>query len=161
APPTVSNISSTTATAGDQTTINGSRFGFAQGAGQVWLRHPPRVGVRWSNKTNIPTGASRSTPREGHGFPNAALSKPLPPTVLTPNITSISQAGNQVTITGSNFGATRANGQVWLGTAYGLVQTWSSGQIVAQVAAGSSSGKVQVLQNGVWSNALPLTTSTL
>jgi hypothetical protein len=50
---------------------------------------------------------------------------------------------------------------VWLGTAYGAVQSWSDTQVVALVAAGSASGTAQVLQNGVWSPAVPFSVNTL
>jgi hypothetical protein len=43
---------------------------------------------------------------------------------------------------------------VWLGTAYGSIQSWGDTQVVARVAAGSSSGEARILQNGVWSNAV-------
>src|SRR5262249_31408528 len=56
----------------------------------------------------------------------------------------------------SNFGSTQGDGKVWLGTAYGIVVGWSNTQIVAQIAPGARSGKVQVLQGGVWSNAVNL-----
>jgi hypothetical protein len=39
----------------------------------------------------------------------------------------------------------------------GVVQSWTDTSIVAQVAAGSTSGNVQVLQNGVLSNPVPFT----
>jgi hypothetical protein len=50
---------------------------------------------------------------------------------------------------------------VWLGTAVGVVTNWSDGQVVATVAAGSTSGNAQILQNGVWSNALPFPIDSL
>lgn len=69
--------------------------------------------------------------------------------------------GTQVTVTGSNFGVTQGTGQVWLGTAYGTVQSWSNTQIVASVAPGSLSGNAEVLQNGVWSPPVPFTIDAL
>ena len=72
-----------------------------------------------------------------------------------------SDSSQQATITGSGFGASQGNGQVWLGNAYGTVQSWGDGQVVALVAAGSASGAAQVLQNGVWSNALTFALDTL
>ena len=88
-----------------------------------------------------------------------------PFTVATPTISSLSSTnvlpGAQVTINGSGFGAAQGNGQVWLGTAYGAVQSWTSTQIVAAVAAGSMSGNAQVLQGGVWSNAVGLSIDAL
>jgi len=55
------------------------------------------------------------------------------------------------------FGAAQGNGQVWLGTANGVVQSWSDSLIVAQVGAGAASGNAQVLQNNVMSNAVSFT----
>jgi hypothetical protein len=62
---------------------------------------------------------------------------------------------------GSGFGASQSNGQVWLGTMGGVVQSWSDTQLVALVAPGSNSGSVQILQNGILSNAVPFTVNTL
>jgi hypothetical protein len=53
--------------------------------------------------------------------------------------------GTQVTITGSGFGSLQGGGQVWLGTAYGFVQSWSGTQIVAVVGSGSTFGNAQAL----------------
>jgi hypothetical protein len=50
---------------------------------------------------------------------------------------------------------------VWLGTAPGVVQSWSDGAVVALVAAGSATGSARVLQNGVMSNAVPFTVDAL
>lgn len=70
--------------------------------------------------------------------------------------------GTVVTITGAGFGAVQGSGgQVWLGTANGVVQSWTDTTIVAQVAAGSTSGNAQVLQNGVMSNPVAFAINTL
>jgi hypothetical protein len=80
-------------------------------------------------------------------------------TVNTATIVSITPSaakpGDPVTITGSGFGATQGNGLVWLGTAAGVVQSWSDGSVIALVAPGATTGNAQVLQNGVLSNAVP------
>ena len=65
-----------------------------------------------------------------------------------------------MTIDGTGLGLTQGSGQVWLGTTYGSVTSWGDTQIIAQVALGSLSGKAQVLQNGVWSNAVQLMLNT-
>jgi hypothetical protein len=84
--------------------------------------------------------------------------------VSTATISSVTPAsgapGTQVTIGGSGFGAAQGSGQVWLGTANGVVQSWSDTQVVALVAAGSASGNALVLQNGVMSNAVPFSVGT-
>jgi hypothetical protein len=91
-------------------------------------------------------------------------SNAVPFTVITPTIStvtpSVAAPGDAVTIAGSGFGAAQGTGQMWLGTANGVVQSWSDGLIVAQVAAGAASGNAQVLQNGVMSNAVSFTVNT-
>ena len=90
----------------------------------------------------------------------------MPFTVATPTISSISPTAGVpgvtvVTISGSVFGASQGSGQVWLGTANGIVQSWSDTQVVAQVAAGSNFGNAAILQNGVWSNPVAFTVDSL
>jgi len=79
----------------------------------------------------------------------------------TPNITSVTPttatAGTQVTITGTGFGASQGSGNVWLGSTYGVVVSWSDTQVVATVASGSKTGVAQILQGGVWSNSVAFT----
>jgi hypothetical protein len=84
---------------------------------------------------------------------------PAPPMVTGVSPTS-GEAGTQVTITGSGFGATQGSGAVWLGTNLGIVASWSDGQIVANVATGSTSGVAQVQQSNGASNSVPFTVIT-
>jgi hypothetical protein len=95
-----------------------------------------------------------------------ALSNSLTFTVNTVTVSSFSPTtpvapGVPVTINGSGFGALQGTGQVMLGSAYGVVQSWSDTQIVAKVASNSTTGNVQVLQNGVWSPAIQFTVDAL
>ncbi|MGO9445800.1 MAG: IPT/TIG domain-containing protein, partial [Thiobacillaceae bacterium] len=92
-------------------------------------------------------------------------SNAVPFGVNTAVISSVSPTsgvpGTQVTITGSGFGAEQGSGQVWLGTANGVVQSWTDSQVIAVVATGSTTGNAQILQNGVMSNAVPFTVNSL
>ena len=89
----------------------------------------------------------------------------MPFNVNTATILTVTPAsgvpGTPVTIAGSSFGAAQGGGQVWLGTANAVVQSWSDTQIVALVASGSASGNALVLQNGVMSNPVPFAVNTL
>ena len=82
----------------------------------------------------------------------------------SPQISSVSpttaRAGDQVVINGSNFGSSQGNGNVWLGSTYGVVVGWSDSQVVAAVVSGSQIGVVQILQGGVWSNPVNFTVIT-
>ncbi|HEY6946904.1 MAG TPA: IPT/TIG domain-containing protein [Candidatus Acidoferrum sp.] len=81
-----------------------------------------------------------------------------------PQISGVSpttaRAGDQVVINGSNFGSSQGSGNVWLGSVYGVVVSWSDSQVVAAVASGSQSGVAQILQGGVWSNPVNFTVIT-
>ncbi len=156
---TISSVSPTSGVAGTQVSVSGSGFGNTQGTGMVWLGTVPGTVVSWSDTQVIATVAMGSSSGVTRIQQNGASSNSMPFTVITPLITSLNPTsapvGTQVTIDGSGFGGVQGNGQVWLGTTAGAVSSWSDTQIVATVAAGSTSGNAQVLQNGVFSNSVP------
>ena len=61
--------------------------------------------------------------------------------------------GTQVTITGPASAGPRA-------PANGVLRSWSDTLVVAAVAGGSATGQAQVLQGGLWSNAVAFTVNT-
>ncbi len=75
-------------------------------------------------------------------------------------IPTTATAGTQVTFTGTGFDPTQGSGNVWLGSTYGIVVSWSDTQVVATVASGAKSGTAQILQNGVWSAPINFTVIT-
>ncbi len=164
-PPSVTSANPPTGQAGAQITISGSSFGTSQGGGQVWLGSTYASVVNWGDQQIVAVVAPNSTSGTAQVQQNGAWSNAIPFNVNTANILTVSPnsgvPGTTVTINGSGFAASQGNGLVWLGTAYGIVQNWSDGQIIAQVATGSTSGNAQVLQGGVWSNAVPFTVNSL
>lgn len=162
--PAIAAISPTSGVAGTQVTVTGSNFGTQQGTGTVWLGTTLGTVASWSDTqviATVSTGSASGTAiiQQGGGSSNA-----VPFTVSTPAIQTASPnsglPGAQVTITGSAFGTTQGSGQVWLGTAPASVSSWSDTQVVATVAAGSTSGVAQILQSGVLSNAVSFTVNT-
>jgi hypothetical protein len=156
--PTISSISPTTARAGDSITINGTNFGATQGTGVVWLgsKNAGSI-VSWSNTQIVATVASGATSGVAQVKQSGVWGNQVPITILTPTISSVSpttaRAGDSITITGTNFGATQGTGAVWLGSKNaGSIVSWSDTQIVATVASGSVTGTAQVQQGGVWAN---------
>jgi hypothetical protein len=160
-PPAITSVNPTSGPAGTQVTVTGSGFGATQGSGKVLLGTAYGVVVSWSDTQVVAAVNTGSTSGYAQIIQGTA-SNSTSFTVAAPAITGASPAsgtpGTQVTISGSNFGAPQANGNVWLGSAYGTVVSWSDTQVVATVASGSASGTVQILQNGVWSNSLPFNT---
>jgi hypothetical protein len=158
--PVISGVSPGTGSASTLVTIAGTDFGATQGTSSLWLGTKIGVIETWSDTlitARIALGASSGTVQVR--LPDR-MSNALPITVLTPVISNATPGtggiGTTVTITGSNFGAGQGTGQVWLGTAAGVVTSWSDTQIEATIAAGSQTGTVQVLQSGVASNSVPL-----
>ena len=162
--PQVAAVSPTTARAGDQIVINGSSFGSSQGNGNVWLGSTYGVVVSWSDTQVVANVASGSQSGVAQVLQGGVWSNPVNFAVITPNITSVTPttaiAGTQITITGTGFGGSQGSGNVWLGSTYGVVVSWSDAQVVANVASGSKTGVAQVLQGGVWSNTVNFTVST-
>jgi hypothetical protein len=157
-------ILSVSPAAGTQVTISGSGFGTAQGTGAVLLGSTYGSVVSWSDSQVVATVATNARSGNAQVQRGGALSNAVAFTVITPTISTVTPTiglpGTSVTIAGSGFGAIQGNGQVWLGTATGVVQTWGDSQIVALVGAGAASGNAQVLQNNVMSNAVPFTVNT-
>ena len=163
--PNIASLSPTSGGAGASVTITGTNFGATQGTGKVWLGSTYATVVSWSDTSVVATVASNSTSGTAQVQQGGAWSNAVTFNVNTASISSVSPtsgvSGTQVTIAGSGFGATQGSGQVWLGTASGIVQSWSDTQLVAVVTSGSTTGNAQILQGGVWSNAIPFTVNSL
>jgi RHS repeat-associated protein len=86
------------------------------------------------------------------------------PAVTAPKIETISPTvtaiGAQITITGSNFGATQQSGSVVLNNTLGTIVSWADAHIVVAVPQGTSPGNLYVQQNALNSNAVPFTWNT-
>jgi hypothetical protein len=166
APPLgISNIWPTSGPVGTAVTITGLGFGDIQGA----------VAFGGVTATNVPYWSPGSITAI---VPNGAATGPVTVTVnaatatgptytLTypPVLNSVSpleaKPGDPITFTGTGFGADRGIGQVWLGTTYGTVVSWSDTQVVATVALTSRTGTAKLLQSGVWTTSVTFTVDTV
>ena len=162
--PVLSGVSPAQGAAGAQVTLSGSGFGQIQGTGSLWLGTTIGAIVSWSDTQIVATVAPNSRSGAARVQQKGVWSPAVPFVVNTTSISSVTPSsglpGSEVTITGNGFGAQQGSGQVWLGAANGIVQSWSDTRVVALVAAGSASGSAQVIQNGVPSNSVPFTVNT-
>ncbi len=162
---TIASVSPSSGIAGTEVTITGSGFGANQGSGSVWLGTTPGTVLSWSDTQIVATVAPIARSGIAQVQQNGLSSNTVPFYVNTATISNVSPSsgvpGTQVTIYGSGFGAMQGSGQVWLGTAIAVVQSWSDTQVVAVVVNGSTSGNALILQNGVMSNAVPFAVNTL
>ncbi|MGZ5442604.1 MAG: IPT/TIG domain-containing protein [Thermoanaerobaculia bacterium] len=163
AAPVLSNISPTSGYPGTQVTYTGTGFGAAQGSGSVWLGNKFAGSiVSWSDTQVVAVVAASAASGSAQVQQGGVWSNSIAFTVIKPNITGVSPTsgypGSQVTITGTNFGATQGTGSVWLGNKLaGSIVSWSATEVVATVASTALSGSAQVQQMGVWSNSVAFT----
>jgi IPT/TIG domain-containing protein len=164
--PNVTSISPTTGYPGTQVTLNGTNFGASQGSGSVWLGNKLAGSiVSWSNTQIVAVVAATALSGSASVQQGGVWSNSITFTVITPNITNITPTsgitGTQVTITGTNFGASQGSGSVWLGSKLaGSIVSWSGTQVVATVASGAITGSAQVQQGGVWTSPITFTVVT-
>jgi hypothetical protein len=161
AAPSITGISPTSGVGLTTVTVTGSGFGNAQGSGYIILGTALGVVQGWGPSQVVATVAPGSATgivqivQSGLQSNSVTFSINNPiigsvtPSIGTPGITSVS-------ISGAGFGS-QGSGRVWIGGAMATVGTWNDTGISAVVPAGAVSGSVQVLQNGVWSNAVPFT----
>jgi len=87
--------------------------------------------------------------------------KPNDPVLDPPTITSIEpdsvSIGGAVTINGARFGDARGSSDVFFGTREALTPTWTNTRIVATVPTGAVNDSVEVVVDGMRSNALAYT----
>jgi hypothetical protein len=193
-PPTITSVVPTQAAPGAAVTITGSGFGALRGSGAVWLGSNYGTVTSWSNTQVVATVGAYSTSGKACIQQGGLWSPCVTFTVPGASITSVfpvsGPPGTLVTISGTGFGATQGQGQVFIGGALATVATWSDTTITATVGAGatnyyasaqphirnprtrnlsrvpspatgaSGTAAVQVLQNGVLSPASTFTVET-
>jgi RHS repeat-associated protein len=157
--PVVVSVTPTSGLVDSNIQINGSGFGATRGSSTITMNSLPIDVVTWSDTAiacHIPTTASGGSIliTEGGVRSNSNINFNIP----APRITSISpargNAGTQVTVTGSGFGATRVgtNALIYYPGYSASISTWSDTQIVATVPTLASAGPVYVTINGTNSN---------
>jgi RHS repeat-associated protein len=154
----VNSVSPTSGPVGTQVTINGSAFGSSQGTSTVTFNGSAATTIQsWSNTQILATvPVTATTGPVKVTVNNIASNVTVSYTVPPPVITSISPAGgvtgDQVTINGSGFQANQRDSSISFNDVPASVVSWTDTQIVATVAASTTTGPARVTVNGVPSN---------
>jgi hypothetical protein len=166
-PPTISNLSPPTGAVGASITITGMNFGVTQGTSTVKFNGTTATPASWGAANivaPVPTGAtSGNVVVSVSGIASNGVKFTVVP---APSITSLSvtsgTVGTEVTITGTNFGATQGTNfgttsSVTFNGTVASVVSWSATSIVAIVPNGATTGNVVVIVSGVASNGKAFT----
>ncbi len=153
----VNSVSPVSGPVGTQVQINGGGFGATQGSSTVTFNGISASVVSWSATqitATVPSAATSGSVKVTVGGvgSNTTVTFAIP----GPQITGISPTsgvvGTQVTVSGSGFQATRGSSYVSFNGTTATVNSWSDSQVVATVAAGTTTGPVTITVNGVGSN---------
>jgi IPT/TIG domain-containing protein len=151
------SVSPMSAPIGSTVTITGSGFGVSQGGSTATFNGVAATASTWSSTSitvSVPAGAATGPvvvtvgglASNGVGFT----------VVQPPNLTSVNPtvgiAGQSITITGSNFGATQGSSTVTFNGVAATVASWSATSIIATVPAAATTGPVVVTVAGLASN---------
>jgi uncharacterized protein (TIGR03437 family) len=166
--PTITRLIPPSGPVNRSVTIVGTTFGSTLASNTVTFNGQSAV-VTSASPTiviaTVPTGATTGAVVVTVGGVNSnsktftVTSTPVGPSITSASPTSSLSPGTQVTISGNGFGAFQGSGIVILGNKFGVVVSWADTQIVATLAQGPQTGLVKVMQNGIWSNSVPLTVS--
>ncbi len=158
--PRITAVNPDSAAVGDTIEVLGTRFGPAVGTSQVLLGALAATISSWTDTrilAVVPVGAQSGNIRVVAGglTSNAVpfeVGSILPPliTALNPDSAAV---GDTIEILGSRFGSPGASSQVLFGTLAASTPTWTDTRILAEVPVGAQSGSVQVVVDGLASNA--------
>ena len=146
-PPAITSVTPSAALVGSTVIITGSGFETVQGLGSVTFGGVPATVTSWSD-----TAISAVVPGDGpivvtqNGFDS------VPSTFLiTPVLTSISpvaaNAGAELVLSGTDFGAAQGDGEVTFGGVPAIVSSWSDTSITV-IVPDVPSGDVAVVKGG-------------
>jgi hypothetical protein len=152
--PYITSISPTTARSRQAVTVRGMNFGATQGSSRVKLGSWDFASVRrWGNTEVTAVVPANAFSGSVTVVTSSGTSNALPLTVTSPYVQSMAplrgRPGDQITLTGGNFGTGRGtSGVVWFGalrpSAADYVR-WSTSSIVVKIPTGATSCEVKVV----------------
>jgi hypothetical protein len=164
--PNISSLSPTSGPIGQSVTVTGTNFGASQGTSTITFNGTLAAPTTWSNVSivvPVPIGATTGNVvvRVGTVNSNNRLFTVLPAPTISNLSTTNGMPGTAVTITGTNFGATKGSSTVKFNGTTAATTTWNATTISATVPSGATSGPVVVTVNNVPSNGVSFTVPML
>ena len=143
-------------------TIAGTNFGATKGTSTVAFNGTIALPTTWSvTSIGVPVPAGATTGKVIVTVGGVASSGVLFPVIPTPSVTSLAPTsgpvGRLVTVTGTNFGATKGTGTVAFNGAIATPTAWSAASIIIPVPAGATTGNVVVTVGGAASAGVAFT----
>jgi len=164
--PAITSLVPNSGPVGSSVTIFGSGFGSSQGTGTVNFNGIQAAVNSWTDGfilAIVPSGATSGNvvvTTDQAGLTSGASFTVLPSPVIATVSPNSGAPGTQVSITGSNFGASQGTGSIQIGSQLLPVLSWSDGVISAFIAAGTISGNIVVTSdNGGLSDPVPFAVS--
>jgi regulation of enolase protein 1 (concanavalin A-like superfamily) len=165
--PSIVSLSPTSGIVGTAVTINGANFGASQGTSSIKFNGTAAAPSSWTASRIVAPVPGGATSGSVVVTVNNVASNAVGFTVTSaqgPTLTSLSPTsgaiGTAVTITGSNFGATRGTSTVRFNGTTATPTSWSTSSIVVPVPTGATTGPVVVTVNNVASNAVTFSIGT-
>jgi RHS repeat-associated protein len=152
----VNSVTPASAPIGAQVQIIGSGFGATQGGNSVVIGQHTATVVSWSNTLITATVPVAATLNGAVVVVGGVQSNNMPFTVLYSTVTSLSPSigpvGSQITVYGSDFGATQGSSTLNFTGGTASIVSWSDTVITATVPSGAYSGGVYTTVGGIKSN---------
>jgi hypothetical protein len=161
--PSVTSLAPTSGPVGTTVTIAGTNFGATRGTSTIAFNGTVATPTTWSaTSIGVPVPAGATTGNivvTVGGVASNGVTFTI--ATLTPNVTNLAPTsgpvGRLVTVTGTNFGATKGTSTVAFNGTAATPTTWSATSIVVSVPAGATTGSVLVTVGGVASAGVPFT----
>jgi hypothetical protein len=160
--PAITSLNPASAVVGTSVTITGTNFGASQGTSTVKFNGTTATPGSWNATTivvPVPTGATTGpvvVTVNGVASAGVTFTVLVPPSISTLNPASAA-IGASVTISGSNFGATKGTSTVKFNGTTATPASWSATSIVAPVPSGATTGPVVVTVGTLVSNGAAFT----
>lgn len=159
----ISSLTPNSGAVGASVTIAGSGFGSSQGSSTVTFNGTKATTITsWGSGSIVavvPSGATTGnvvvtvSGKQSNGVLFTVVPAPVISSLSPPS----GAVGVQVTISGSNFGASQGSGSVSFNGTQATINSWGAMSIVATIPSGATTGNVVVFASGVNSNGISFT----